>query len=449
MSKMKYSGSKWIGDIPVEWKLARVDSYKDKKKVYPIGDGDHGTISPDDYIEDGIPYIRVQNLSWGKELNTEDIVYISELVNKKNKKSILYPGDIVIAKTGATIGKINIIPEDMPISNTTSSVGKVSVDKEYSNKYVFYSLLCDSSFQQMWDKASMKSAQPGFNIEDLIKFKICFPKKEEQDLISKFLDEKVGHIDNIIEDLKKQVEILTKYKRQMITEKVLLGKKYDFIIKNGTIKLDVGNTNNIYKIKNILKGMTDGTHGSYDRVFEGEYLLSAKNVFEDGLHLTDTESLISFEDYKKIIKCGYPQKDDILMCCVGSVGRTMIYNLDKPYAFQRSVLFMRPDIKVITPEFLNYVMSSNYMLEQEEFLINKSVQDGLYQGTVKNMYLYLPNISEQKEVVKYLNTKCSEIDKIIEEKNAQIVKMEEYRKSVIYEYVTGKKRVKGAEELYG
>ena len=110
---------------------------------------------------------------------------------------------------------------------------------------------------------------------------------------------------------------------------------------------------------------------------------------------------------------------------------------------------MRVDNNKILPEFLNYSMNSNYMLEQEKVLVNKSAQDGIYQGTVKNMYLYLPALNKQKEIVDYLDKKCEQIDKIIEEKQKQIQKIEEYKKSVIYEYVTGKKRVEGAEELYG
>ena len=126
----------------------------------------------------------------------------------------------------------------------------------------------------------------------------------------------------------------------------------------------------------------------------------------------------------------------------------MLYKESRIYAFQRSVLFLRCNDKVI-PEFLNYSMNSNYMLEQERILINKSAQDGLYQGTIKNMLLYLPSIDKQKEIVEYLDKKCKQIDKIIEDKKKQIQNIEEYKKSVIYEYVTGKKRVEGVEELYG
>ena len=75
--------------------------------------------------------------------------------------------------------------------------------------------------------------------------------------------------------------------------------------------------------------------------------------------------------------------------------------------------------------------------------------NGLNSTIVKNIYLVIPNKKEQQEIVDYLDKKCGEINILLRDKQAQIEKMEQYKKSLIYEYVTGKKRVKGAEELYG
>lgn len=138
MRNMKDSGIEWIGEIPEDWKVGKVKNIKDKKLDYPIGDGDHGQIKPEMYLDKGIPYIRVQNLTWGKDISYDGMVYISNEVQMMNKKSILLPKDILIAKTGATVGKAAIIPDNMPEANTTSSVGKISIDKENNNYLYFY-----------------------------------------------------------------------------------------------------------------------------------------------------------------------------------------------------------------------------------------------------------------------------------------------------------------------
>lgn len=158
------------------------------KTKYPIGDGDHGYIKPEMYQKNGVPYIRVGDITWSGSIDRSKMVYISEEINNANPKSFLYPGDIVISKTGATIGKVAVIPDDMPISNTTSSIGKISLDKSKANsKYVVWCMRSQNFQTQMW-RVSHKSAQPGFNIQDLKKFKIPLPPLATQQKIAAILD---------------------------------------------------------------------------------------------------------------------------------------------------------------------------------------------------------------------------------------------------------------------
>ena len=129
------------------------------------------------------------------------------------------------------------------------------------------------------------------------------------------------------------------------------------------------------------------------------------------------------------------------MCCIGaSIGRCIIYKYDETYAFQRSVIFIRCN-KLIKPELLRYNLLSNNSLLQELFLINQSAQAGLYQGQVKEIKVIVPPISKQKQIIDYLDEKTSQIDSLIALKQSKIESLKEYKKSIIYEYVTGKKRV--------
>ena len=90
-SEMKESGFPFIGTIPKEWKIVSINSVKDFNHPYPIGDGDHGQISPDDYLGEGIPYIRVQNLTQEGRLNLNNVVFISEEV-----KMSLFAYDMIL-----------------------------------------------------------------------------------------------------------------------------------------------------------------------------------------------------------------------------------------------------------------------------------------------------------------------------------------------------------------
>lgn len=100
---MTDSGINWIGQIPAGWEISKIKYLTDNNHPYPVGDGDHGMIKADDYLTEGIPYIRVLNLTWGNGLNMENVVYISESMNSLIKNSELKPNDILIAKTGAIL----------------------------------------------------------------------------------------------------------------------------------------------------------------------------------------------------------------------------------------------------------------------------------------------------------------------------------------------------------
>ena len=444
MSKMKYSGVEWIGDIPEFWETKRLRYLLTEIKVGPFG----SALSGDDIKTSGIYWVYNQRCVLDENFVTND-TFVDE--NKFNElKTFEVKKNDILLTTRGTIGKVAIVPNEFPKGIIHPCLIRFKINEKLINTKLLKLIFnCSDLIQKQLNYKSNSTTIEviySYNLKDI--FLPIIPQ-QEQKLITNFLYEKTLVLDDILFDLNREIEILNNYKRGLITEKVTENNKYTIDVQNGKINLNFENKSKIVRIKNVLNGITDGTHGTFDRVYNGEYLLSAKNVFEVGLKIGENESMISYKDYKDIIKCGYPKKNDLLMCCVGTVGRTMVYKENKPFAFQRSVLFMRVDNNKILPEFLNYSMNSNYMLEQEKVLVNKSAQDGIYQGTVKNMYLYLPALNKQKEIVDYLDKKCEQIDKIIEEKQKQIQKIEEYKKSVIYEYVTGKKRVEGAEELYG
>lgn len=178
ISKLDYKNEIMSEGLPKGWSRVPLEAIAAKSK-YPIGDGDHGQIKPSCYSDTGIPYIRVKDIGWGS-FEPNGLVYIPEKVHNENLKSELFPGDILLAKTGATIGKCCIIPENILRANTTSSVGKVSVDRHLvMPEWIINCMLTPDFLNQIW-AVSMKTAQPGFNIKDLKRFMINLPPLTEQ-----------------------------------------------------------------------------------------------------------------------------------------------------------------------------------------------------------------------------------------------------------------------------
>ena len=217
---MKDSGLEWIGEIPDGWRTCRIKHLIDKSHPYPVGDGDHGMIKADDYQDEGIPYIRVLNLTWGTGLNLDNLVFISEEMNDRIKNSELRPNDILIAKTGATIGKTAIVPDSLPLSNTTSHVGKITISPEYDAKYFFYVMTSFVVQKQIVDLSSMQSTRPELGIEGLKNLVVTFPPQETQKTISQYLDRRCDELNSIISSNEDDVNALKQYRQSLIYEAV-------------------------------------------------------------------------------------------------------------------------------------------------------------------------------------------------------------------------------------
>lgn len=221
---MKDSGIEWIGEIPVGWETSRVKYLIDGNHPYPIGDGDHGMIKADDYLDEGIPYIRVLNLTWGDGLNLDNLVFISDKMNAMIKNSELRPNDILIAKTGATIGKTAIVPESLPLSNTTSHVGKITLPDAHCAKYFFYVMTSNVVQKQIQDISAMQSTRPELGIEGMRDLVVVVPPLYIQQNIAAYLDERCAKADAILQTKKAQLEVMKKHKASIIYEYVT-GKK--------------------------------------------------------------------------------------------------------------------------------------------------------------------------------------------------------------------------------
>ncbi|MFV5692931.1 restriction endonuclease subunit S [Flavobacterium sp. LT1R49] len=207
--------------LPKKWTIVPLEKLGEDK-YYAIGDGDHGQIRPSDYRNLGIPYIRVGDLDWGF-FKEDKLVYISEEVHNKNLKSELLPGDILIAKTGATIGKCCIVPNHIKKANTTSSVGKVSINKDLtSSKWILYYFLSPDFFKLMWSH-SHRTAQPGFNIIDIKNFPVPLPPLLEQNRIVTKLDTLFAQLENIKTSMA-NIPLLLKNFRQQVLTKAVTGK---------------------------------------------------------------------------------------------------------------------------------------------------------------------------------------------------------------------------------
>lgn len=447
----KDSGIEWINEIPEDWKLNKVKYIGDDNIYYPIGDGDHGSISSDEYTDSGIPYIRVQNLSWGFDIKYDGLVYIDRRTHLLNKKSKIVPGDILVAKTGATVGKTAIVPDSISEANTTSSVAKITVDKKlYDNKLIAYIMSSNIIKEQIYEVSTLKSAQPGFNIDQLIEFVFPHPvNKKEQQKISSFLDKKTVEIDEIITKKEKLIDHLEKYKKSVITEAVTKGKLGDkYITEDGELVDEiemkdsgvewVGEIPEYWEVNRIKFNNLINPNKSEINYKDMEVSFVPMEYIKDGV--------IEDQDSKKLDEVydgySYFTEQDILLAKVTPCFENN--NIGIASNLKNSIGFGTTEVHVIRSldDFNRYIF---YLFQSKHFKNKgKSVMYGagglkrVPTDFVENYFYGRPEYEIQKLISNHLDQKTQQISNLINKTKESIEKYKEYKKSLIFEAVTGK-----------
>ncbi|MFQ9666893.1 MAG: restriction endonuclease subunit S [Faecalibacterium prausnitzii] len=428
--KMKDSGIGWIGKIPEGWEIHRIKTH------FSIISGSGFKPELQGQSTGDFPVCKASDISSSGHYLHTSANYITSDIVKSQHFSIIPKGSILFAKIGEAMRKNNrsLCSLDCCVDNNCQGL----VPKNISSEFSYYLFTC---IDMTWfDNAG---TIPCINNQKLYDCRIPFPSYGEQTLIANHLNIQCAKINEMLFHIRSSIEEYKKLKQTVITQAVTKGVRGEREMKDSGVDWigEIPKEWSTPKIKRLHNGLTDGTHGTFNRIDSGHILLSSKNVREFGIQLGENESFISEADYNLITANGFPQKDDVLLCCIGaSIGRCTLYEFEEAMAFQRSVIFIRCN-SLILPRMMMYDLRSSNTLLQEQLLVNQSAQAGLYQGLVSEIFIALPPISEQKEIIAYLDAKCAEIDRLIAKKEQLVKELESYKKSLIYEVVTGKQEV--------
>lgn len=425
MAKMKDSGIKWIGEIPESWEIY---SLKHLFQMFAGGDIDEDDFS-DEYTEQ-TPYPIYSNSLENNGL----FGYTSKY---------RFSGKTFTVTGRGNVGKAIVRNDEYyPIVRLLVCVPILKDD----TRYFAYCVNSADLLGEQTAMAQLTTQKLGIN-------KFPRPNIKEQQVIASFLDNKVNEIDEILNELRNQVDILNKYKKSLITETVTRGLKPNEKLKKSGIDwvgmIPENWTEN--KIKYIAKvnGRVGFKGYSKDDLVgpdEGAYTIGGKHISTNKLNLDEPE-YISWEKYYESPEIMI-HKNDIIMAQRGTLGKVVIIEEDIGEATINPSLVLLNKI-VINNKFLYWIINSDVIRKNIDVVNTSTAVPMISQTQIGNFKICIPPREEQDEIVKYLDKKCDEIDNIIVDKHTQIEKMEKYKKSLIYEYVTGKKRVKGAEKLYG
>lgn len=434
MAEMKPSGIAWIGEIPSDWEIIRLKQY-----AYLKGRIGWQGLKAEEFVDEGPYLVTGTDFDEGR-VCWERSYHISEERYDEAPQIQLRVGDLLVTKDG-TIGKLAYI-DNLP--------GKASLNShllvvrplrgKFFNEFLYW-VLASTVFQSYYELTSDGSTMDSLSQEKIGDLHFAIPPLPEQRAIATFLDDRCGQVDSILADLERQIEILRQYKKALITEAVTKGLDKSVPMKDSGIDW-IGEMPKHWEIKRLkfLGTARNGlTYAPEDVVDEdkGVLVLRSSNIQNDVLAFEDNVYVKTKIPHELIL-----QENDLLICSRNGsqalIGKCAL--IDKKTAGQTYGAFMCV-YRSRYNKFIHYALLSDIF----SYYLGTFLTSTVNQLTNQNLYnIRIPiplNLKEQADIVAYLDKKCAKIDELIAEKQKATEIMRKYKKSLIYEYVTGKKRV--------
>lgn len=425
MAEMKDSGIEWIGEIPDDWKIFHF-KYIVKEKI-----DNRGRTPEIDENDIGIPIIELDAIG-NKNPDVEKASkFISEESYKKYIRKGLKSGDVLFGTVGS-VGKCSIVPNEFNYCIAQNIVGYRFNNEQDSLFWYYY--FKSEPFKHMYMQFNKGNIQNSIKISDMERGVLVIPPLKEQQFIANFLDKKCAEIDSLYTDIEKQIEILEEYKKSIITEAVTKGLDPDVEMKDSGIEW-MGMVPSTWESNKVLNCI-DFIGGSQPPLsyFEGEEKEGYVRLIQNRDYKTD--DYMTFVPKRMVTK--FCEVHDVM---IGRYGPPL-FVLHRGLKGAYNVAIMKAVPKLLDREFMAFYLQ-NYTLLQyiESFSKRTAGQAGVNTDILKKYPIYVPPMEEQKEIAVYLEKKCIEIDNVIGKKKEQLETLEQYKKSLIYEYVTGKKEV--------
>lgn len=420
--KMKDSGIEWIGEIPEEWEVVKLKYISEFYNGFSFDSND--LISDYTY-----PVIRIG------DIDKEIVDLNSKLGIKENlglSPYLIKDKDILLAMSGATVGKVGFV-EKSGESYINQRVGIIRSSNPY---FVFYNLLTNNFLEYINIRAD-GSAQPNISTKMIENFSIAYPKDGKTQKITNEIKRKINSINNTINVIYNQLENLENYKKSLITEAVTKGLDKNVEMKDSGIEWigEIPKHWEVVKgkyILNLLKRLVRDTDEVITCFRDGEVTLRS-NRREDGFTFSDKE--IGYQ--------GINAGDLVVHGMDGFAGAIGISDSRGKGSPVLNVIDSSENKKYLM-YYLRIMAYSDVFIALATGIRVRSVD--LRWNKLANLFYPLPRNNEQNDIVEYLNKKTKLIDDSIAIKQKQLETLEEYKKSLIYEYVTGKKEVNDGEE---
>ena len=342
----------------------------------------------------------------------------------------MYEGNaLIISAVGARCGKVFLASGKWGLCANTHVL---FVNEEKSRiKFLYYIL----NNENWWKKGG--SAQPFVLVNDSLNQEIYLPGLAQHDLIVSKIDTVVNKLDRLIEIEERQLRNLQDFKQSLICKAITKGLNKNVVLKDSGIEWigEIPNHWNKVYLSSIFK---EHKNKNTNLVCTNLLSLSYGKIKQKNINTSEGLLPENFEGYNIV------EKEDIVLRLTDLQNdhtslRVGISN--ETGIITSAYVTLRKTTEAIIPKFYYYLLHT-YDIEKGFYGMGAGVRQVLNFDGLKRLELLLCSVEEQQEIVDYLDKKCVEIEKLVNIKQQKIEKLQEYKKSLIYEYVTGKREVK-------
>lgn len=417
---MKDSGVEWIGEIPENWEMKKIGNI-----YYPRNE----KVSDKDY-----PALSVTMQGILSQLET------AAKTDNGDCRKLVKKGDFAINSRSDRRGSCGVSPCD----GSVSLINTILCPREKMNSSFYNWLFHTSMFSDEFYKWGHGIVDDLWTTrwQEMKNISIIYPPLSEQRAIASFLDSKCAEIDSLISLQETMISELQAYKQSVITEAVTKGLDKNVEMKDSGVEW-IGEIPKKWKVctlKNITKnGLQYGANEN--GLFFDESLpryVRITDIFENKLREDIQKQSLSEETAKPYIL----KDNDILFArSGGTVGKSFIYKERYGRCAFAGYLIRATINSSNSADYIYYYTESSCYAEWKSRIFIQATIQNIGADKYSMMELPLPSLSEQHSIATYLDSKCSEIDSLISIKQQKITELKEYKKSVIFEYVTGEKQV--------
>jgi len=439
MRVMKDTWLEWAGEPLPDWTISRLRFLGS----FAANGVDKKTTEGEKLFK-SVHYMDVYRNSLHEIGNSEDYLIVSAVDNKE-QGCTLVEGDVLFTSSSETpedIGHSVVVYENL--SQTLFGYHLMRFRPCPDLNYHYLKYLFGSSYMRSWfSYRAYGMTRYGITYSDFADAIIAFPYKKRQQYLANYLDSRCDKIDHIIEQQQSVIEKLIAYKQSVITEAVTKGLNPNVQMRDSGIEWigmipahwDVRKIGNIGFVTK-LAGFEFTEHMQY--LDNGEVIaIRGLNLRNFKLDLSNVQTIsldVSYSLPRSKVHIG-----DILVSYAGTVGAIGLVEDDHEYHLAPNVAkitIRKQNLRFIT----YYLISKAGQLEIDSY-VNKNAQLSISMGNVRKIKQLLPDIDEQNRIVNYLDKICTSIDMSILKKKSLIERLTAYKKSLIYEAVTGKLEV--------